>query len=664
MTDTHVPTVETVEEQELPDEALLGTADEYLTAKSKYDPVILDELEAIKKVTVGHGDEVYDPKTEEPTSRSNRSGYEKALERRLKILQLVEEGRTVAECCDAVGIQPSTYREYRNRFPRWGAAVDTARMVHSGRLEEDAQSYLQAPALFIKKFFGYELTWFQLFYINELRKIPRGDILMALWPPEHGKTSTFELYANFTLAAMPVFRFLVASESKGIARKILGKVMDRMHPHGPSPLYVKSFGPFLPQHGGGITAVRQPWTDEMFRVYKARISDERNYSMEAVGGKGSIVSARTDHLHVDDIQSMKTYGQTEQIADWLRQDALSRPGESGRTSIAGTRVGEQDIYADLLDDDELGDMLKVLRLPAIITDPDSGEQKPLWERRPATPDNPNPPGHTMESLDRMRRKTGQERWDRNWMQDPGRNNRGKGTFTKLAVEHCKIPALSLTHIPGDNGRLHDPIIYIGLDPALGGKNAISAWEVRHNGRLRLVRMREDVGFQRNEQIMAALESVVTWCNQNGIVTDVVIEDKNFQKGLKNDERLLEMAKFHGFSIRGHTTGWNKYDEDQGVASMASTFVKGEIELPWADDQLTRVWVGEMVKQLYKWKPFVKGNKLRQDFVMTLWFVWMLWRSRRKEVINTTSQQSNGFSRNNGSDNWGPNRLGLWTPGGR
>lgn len=656
----HVATVEAIPDPEEPDELLFGDADEYLSVRTEQSKVIQDELALIRQVTTGHDE--YDP-TEEQPKNPNQKSYQEALQRRMKILQLVEEGKTVDEVCSIVGIRPVTYREYRNRFPKWGASIDHARMVAAGRVDEDTQTYLQSPAMFIKKYFGYELTWFQLYYINKLREIPRGDILMALFPPEHGKTSTFELYANWLLAKHAMVRFLVASESKGIAQKILGKVMDRMHPHGPAPAYVRDFGPFIPQSGGGV-AIRQPWTDSAFRVYNARTTDERNYSMEAVGGKGSIVSARTDHLHVDDIQSTKTILQSQPIATWLRQDALSRPGESGVTSIAGTRVAEDDVYSILLEDEDLDDLMEVLRLPALMTDPDSGEQKPLWQRAEPTPENPEPPGHTLDSLDRMRRKAGQEVWDRNWQQDPGSSKRGKGTFTKSAVEPCKIPELSLSHIPGSNGRDVDPIIYIGLDPALGGKNAITAWEARREGKLRLVRVREDTGFARNEQIMAALETVVAWCAQNGTVTDVVIEDKNFQKGLKNDERLLEMAERWGFSIRGHTTGWNKYDEDQGVASMASTFVKREIELPWAaDDDQTRLWVREFVKQLYKWKPGVKGNKLRQDLVMTLWFVWMLWRSRRKEIDNLGSAQKGPLTRQTDDQTWAPTALGLWVPKG-
>jgi hypothetical protein len=118
-------------------------------------------------------------------------------------------------------------------------------------------------------------------------------------------------------------------------------------------------------------------------------------------------------------------------------------------------------------------------------------------------------------------------------------------------------------------------------------------------------------------------------NTTGRVSDVVVEAMNFQRGLSRDERLMEMQRHYGFATREHLTGLNKYDEDIGVASMVTSFIKGEIELPWADDDLTRNEIGELIRQLKAWKPRARGSKLRQDRVMALWFIWILWRNRWK-----------------------------------
>ena len=135
---------------------------------------------------------------------------------------------------------------------------------------------------------------------------------------------------------------------------------------------------------------------------------------------------------------------------------------------------------------------------------------------------------------------------------------------------------------------------------------------------------------------------------------------NFQKGLANDERLMDMRIKHGFAMRPHLTGSNKYDENIGLASMVGSFLRGEIVLPWAEDDLTRHEVGELVRQLRAWRPARRGNKLRQDRVMALWFMWILWRSRWKgqgiEAAKSGAWKRQGIP-------YAPTRAGLIMPTG-
>jgi hypothetical protein len=211
------------------------------------------------------------------------------------------------------------------------------------------------------------------------------------------------------------------------------------------------------------------------------------------------------------------------------------------------------------------------------------------------------------------------------MKEPGASNTDR-VFTDEMIDRCKNPLLSLKHnvTPGN-------IVYVGLDPALGGQNCVIACEATPEGQLIVRRIREDAGLQRNEQIMQCVNDVVAWCNLSGYVTDVVVESMNFQRGLARDERLLDMQAHYGFALREHLTGWNKYDENIGVASMCESFLREEIVIPWADDDLTRNEMEELVRQLRAWKPGKRGTKLRQDRVMALWFVWILWRQRYKRT---------------------------------
>lgn len=538
--------------------------------------------------------------------------------RKEMLLQLYATGMTILEALgDArVGVSYSAYRQWRARDPHFAAKVDLLRV--------DRDNVEPAPrgsrAEFAKKYFGMQYAAFQLMFLNEVDQMPPGNIVMCLWPPEHGKTTTFENYATEQLAVDPQFRMTVASANIRIASKIVSRVKNRLEPSGPFKQLVRDHGPFKPPVGmGRHETVAQPWSSQVFNVYKKADQDERDYNMQALGFKSEIVSTRCDHLHLDDLQSLKNLGQAEAMEEWVRQDALSRPGMSGKTSIVGTRVGEDDIYERLASDGDLDGILKVLKFKAITTDytdPDNPVEMGLW-----------PEKYTLDDYDRMRRKAGAEAWDRGYMMNPGAS-RKDATFQDSHIDPCKNPQISLLHRPTQGS-----FILVGLDPALGGMNCIIACEQRSDPKPKLIvrAIREAKNLRSNEQIMQELNQVIALMNQTGRTTDVVIETMNFQKGLARDERLLEMRQHYGFAMREHLTGWNKYDEDIGVASMVTSFIKREIELPWAEDPTTRNEIGELIRQLKAWRPGARGTKLRQDRVMALWFVWILWQSRWKRT---------------------------------
>ena len=339
--------------------------------------------------------------------------------------------------------------------------------------------------------------------------------------------------------------------------------------------------------------------------------------MVSLGWRSKIAGTRTDHLHIDDIQSRVSLNLTEQMFEIFRQDWLTRPGEQGRTSINGTRVGEDDFYERVMEQID-SDILRVIKFPAIVTD-EKGEPEPLW-----------PDFFSLESLDRIRRKVGEEAWSRNYMQEP--SSSAAATFTDESIHKCLNPLRSVNHEPPK-----DCSVYIGVDPALGSNNCVIA-ATPHEGKLKILFIREDVGLTRNEQILGIVEDAVLQCGRNGSsVSDVIIEAMVFQKGLSRDERLIEMTQRYGFRVREHLTGMNKYDETIGVPSMALSFMRGEIDIPYADDPSTRHQADQLIRQLKAWRPMKRGTKLRQDQVMALWFIWILWRQRKQSFDLDTSQ---------------------------
>jgi len=529
-------------------------------------------------------------------------------------LQALEDQGTVQGACNIVGVTRSAYEKWRQRFPEFAAKADALRNELS--VNEPKKEWDGSFKSFRDEYFGHMSPWFHLQAINAYENTPPGNLTLILWPPEHGKTTLAEDYFCYKLATNPEFRITVGSEGQDMSRKILGRIRTRMEPHGPFPKYVSKFGPFVPQNQSGRKTA-QMWGADYFDVFKKQRHDERDYSMVALGWRSKIAGTRTDHLHVDDIQSRVSLNLTEQMFEVFRQDWLTRPGENGRTSINGTRVGEDDFYERVMNEiDE--DILTVIKFPAIITN-DEGEPEPLW-----------PEMFSMEKLDRIRRKVGEEAWSRNYMQEP--TSSLSATFTDDAIKKCLNPLRSVLHDPPK-----DCSVYIGLDPALGSNNCVVA-ATPHEGKLKILFIREDIGLTRNEQILQVVEDAILRCMKNGsTVSDVVIEAMVFQKGLSRDERLIEMTDKYGFRVREHLTGVNKYDETIGVPSMALSFMREEIEIPYADDPSTRHQADQLIRQLKSWRPLKRGTRLRQDQVMALWFIWILWR-QRKQAFDVDSSQ--------------------------
>ena len=527
---------------------------------------------------------------------------------------LREHGKIEAACRIA-GVTRSAYDKWRQRIPDFAERADAVR--HEA-LQRGDQPWDGSFASFRGQFFDHMSPWFHIQAIDAYENTLPGILTVILWPPEHGKTTLAEDYFCYKLATNPEFRITVGSEGQDMARKILSRIRSRMEPLGPYPRYVAKFGPFVPQNQSGRKTA-QSWGADYFDVFKKQRFDERDYSMVGLGWRSKIAGTRTDHLHIDDIQSRVSLNLTEQMFEVFRQDWLTRPGENGRTTINGTRVGEDDFYQRVMEEID-SDLLQVIKFPAIITNK-QGEPEPLW-----------PEMFSMEKLDRIRRKVGEEAWSRNYMQEPSSSM--SATFTDDSIQKCLNPLRSVNHEPPK-----DCSIYIGLDPALGSNNCVVA-ATPHEGKLKILFVREDTGLTRNEQILGVVEDAVLQCMRNGAsVSDVVIEAMVFQKGLSRDERLVEMTNRYGFRVREHLTGVNKYDETIGVPSMALSFMRGEIDIPYADDKSTRHMVDQLIRQLKAWRPLKRGTRLRQDQVMALWFIWILWR-QRKQSFDVDSSQFN------------------------
>ena len=374
----------------------------------------------------------------------------------------------------------------------------------------------------------------------------------------------------------------------------------------------------------------QPWTKQFFNIRGKELSAERDYSLESVGIMEEIAGARCDFLILDDVQSLPSLGRTDKMLDKIRQDWLTRPGSLGRTFMIGTRVGPLDIY-QALQDEGLVDHL--VSYPAII------EGYDLWPRPTNKTDECLPPRdvkflwperYTPKNYLTMRINAGEIAWERNYMQRGA--DSASAPFTDEMLVKSQDPVRSVNTKTVDVKKANPSIerLVCTLDPGFGTNACMVAGF--HPDGMWVLDGRIDKGLSTNGQIAQVVNELCAKWHMDGMqVTELVIEDKAFQRGLLKDDSFRDLAVKYGFQIRPYTTGSEKNDPDIGVPSMSAAFDQGRIMFPGADDPATNQFMKHILSQFTKWRPGIRGNRLTQDYVMTTWFAFLRWRKLRAQL---------------------------------
>lgn len=552
-------------------------------------------------------------KTSIETGERNRSNF---------LAALVDNDGIVWRALEASGIKTSTYQTWRTKHPGFRAKVDNIkRHIHD---QENPHNELIPKdfAGYRKRYFSFESPDFHLEIIDALEHGKEGSVTLILIPPEHGKTTLLTDFCCKKLDNDRNFRITIGSEKQTHGKKIIGRIKQRMEPSSGPALWLQECGPFAPQPGER----GQTWAEDRMNVH-GKGGDEQDYSVIAQGIMSSVVGSRADLLLVDDIQSRKSLAQSQEIFNNLRQDWLSRSGAFGRVVIIGTRVGPGDVYELLMESPLVN---KVIEIPAYdghteVWDPPTGanpkedpEQIPHHITSFLWPERYNALNYLV-----MRVNAGEEAWDRNYMQKG--EAAGAQPFTTEVIAKAARAEFSVRNLqrcaryPGELAGLVDP----GF-----GVNATMIMLMTHQWCMPVL-WRKDLDLSNNQQIWQILEeSIYLGMATGSRCTEVVIEDKAFQKGLLDDPGLLALRKQFGFSVYGHQTGLNKYDPDLGIPQMPRAIDRGEILLPDSPDPETTEARKLLDRELKKWRPYKRGNRLTQDLVITLWFGWMTWRRVR------------------------------------
>jgi hypothetical protein len=528
---------------------------------------------------------------------------------RERFKERLRQGDTLPEALLAINRTPGTYKGWRREVPNFAAECDAIRAKAKGtRLADD---YLGGFANFRHKYFGFETYEHQLRLVHALEKTHPQHVTLCLLPPDHGKTTTIEDFICYTLAKDPNHRFGVVSQSGEHAKKIIHRCQERMHPSIATD-FTARFGPFYQE---GQERQGKPWTATHFSVWKSE-HDERDPSVAAAGWTSKVYGSRWDTLIIDDIQQPESLASTASMLTVIRHTLLTRVGKAGRTVIIGTRVGVGDIYERLMEEDIPHEYI-VLAACRPGTEPIEpielrGKTLPGLEGQPLCPEMWGP-----VDLAERKRQSGKQTWACAYMQAPHSDE--LATFTGEYIDECKDYDRSV-------GRLEfGDFVVMGLDPALGGGNALSAFAFTID-RLHLLDCEKVFHLARTEDILNRVEEFAIRYQPRRLV----VERDAFQKGLAYDERLRRLSNLYGFELIPHTSSRNKADEVLGVASMAGSFQRGEFRIPFSDE-LTRSRMNPLIEELLNWRPNISGNLLEQDLVMSCWFCWKNWMEMRDSI---------------------------------
>lgn len=387
-----------------------------------------------------------------PGPSAARSRYMAAQAKRDNLLTLLRQGRPLKLALPEVGWSYAAYGYNRKEYPLWAQDIDlaktsgrTLRRTISGAVDPDPEPRNAGEAFqhFVRKYFPDRRPHQpqQVAIVEQLENLSAREIcVFNIWP-EAGKTSTIEDYVCRTLAKDPNHRFRIVSEGQDLAKRIIGTCARRFTEVGEYPEFIARFGPFYEK---GQERRGRPWAADQFTILQ-NSGGERDRSLVASGWTSHVYGSRIDTLILDDIQSQRNYGQSEEIFDRIRGTFLNR-GLEMRTLIVGTRIGPGDFYERVLD---AGLATKYVRMAA--AGPEGAPTVPeFWDRpvfhtRPAEP-NVGPCCHgfrecprngekltAREYMDVIRHQSGEAAWWSAYQQNPQANE--LTTFGAL-LERC------------------------------------------------------------------------------------------------------------------------------------------------------------------------------------------------------------------------------------
>jgi len=544
-------------------------------------------------------------------------GQRPAAEIKADVLRFLALGDSVEMACAKVDRTPAAYRMWLARDPDFKVAVARTRAKLDG-LQPDTpgdfgtwrETYLRTET------YPHQWQWVDLIEGREPRDLHERQVyksglanrILVNTPPNHAKSTTLTMdYVVYRICQDPNVRIKIISASLEMAKQFLRGIKFRLEDPAYDALH-QAFGP-----AGGFRVGAASWTETAIYVGN-RSGVEKDPTVQALGMGGQLYGSRADLIICDDVIDLKhtlTKGARDKMMAWLRTVVFSRlEPKTGRLLVIGTRLSYDDLYQQLIRDDEKS-VWTYLTQPAVLEWREDGfPEQTLWPER-------FPPEEIQAIIDDH--GADRARFDLVYQQI---DNPEFATFPLDAVNGCVRVYNSGYPLPDQvrPGGTTGLYVVAGLDPAASGYTAIVVLGVDKVKKHRYVLDVQNVKAIKPHDLR---ELMVRLTRQWNIKVWSV--EKNGLQTLISQDRDLRLALLDlGARIHEHHTQafgrTGKWDPDYGVATLSPLFL-GALESPPAPmitlpSPTTSRAVKALVEQLVTWQPEPTG---RTDIVMALWF---------------------------------------------
>ena len=548
--------------------------------------------------------------------------------------ELVLHGWSYSKSAEGIGYSlKASWEKWSLEDPAWAAKVRAVR--ESGQTWETPDMTGVTFAAFVHRYFGYHLSPHQEEIAAALAD-PMARIVQVLGHPESGKSTLVSLwYVLYRIARNPDVRIAIVSKNGEQADALLERIKryltDRHLYEGKEGNLVDDFNGWKPEAGDGL------WQASRIFV-RHRKSGERDPTVQSLGIGKPIYGTRLDLLILDD--ALVTDNQVSEtmrakIDSWFTGEVRSRANR-GQTVINGTRLLPFDLYGVWKKRWAKLQTYRLVKIPGII-DEYTEDERPSW------PEYWSLDGGVVEDplegpvfrpgLRDIRAEfaANPQRWKLVWQQEDVEE-----TEAFFRQEHIDR-AFDLGAGFSMGQVLDHEILILGVDPATTGRAASLLIAFDPSTRVRRV---VDI-FVRAGLGATGIRSNLFyqfWDRYRDHRVQFSVVETNFAPTLLGDESFLERAQAAGTLLVDHRTvgqgkqRGSKWDEEYGVAAMASLFGNGLISFPSRTEE-DKERLKPLIEDLLSF-PYAE----EQDAAIGLWVANGIAGEARHETIDQRAAQ--------------------------